>query len=166
MRGFAMVSLRAADEQDKVNVARVHVRSWQVGYEGLIEADVLSHMKAEDRAARYTFGDGGPNAPLTIVATEGDEILGFSMCGATLDDKMTDIGELFALYVDPNFWGQGVGRLLMLNARKHLREMSFVTGILWVLEGNQRATRFYEKDGWSSDGQSREEVLWGATVIE
>lgn len=161
-----MVSVRAATANDKIAVARVHVRSWQVGYRGLIPDEFLGQMKAEDRAARYTFGDGDAASPLTIVATEGEDILGFAALGPSRDADSPNEGEIFALYVDPDSWGQGVGRTLILNARTYLREMSFATANLWVLEGNQRAMRFYEIDGWSSEGFSREYVVWGVAVNE
>ena len=161
-----MVSLRAATAKDKGNVADVHVRSWQFGYQGLIPEDVLARMKPEDRAKRYTFGDGDATSPLTIVATEGEDIRGFVTLGQSRDVNSSHVGEIFALYVDPDFWGQGVGRRLILNARTYLREMSFTIANLWVLEGNLRAIRFYERDGWSSEGLSREEVHWGVAVNE
>lgn len=166
MRRFAMVSIRTATSNDTNNVAHVHVRSWQVGYRGLIPEDVLGRMKAEDRAARYTFGEEDATSPLTIVATEGEEILGFATLGASRDVNSPNEGEIFALYVDPDSWGQGVGRTLILNARTYLREKSFSTATLWVLEGNERAIRFYESDGWMSEGLIREEVVWGVAVNE
>jgi ribosomal protein S18 acetylase RimI-like enzyme len=161
-----MVSVRSATADDKNDVARVHVRSWQVGYRGLISDDLLGQMKAEDRAARNTFGEGNESSPFTIVATEDEQILGFVTLGASPDADSPNEGEIFALYVDPERWGQGVGRTLILSARTHLREMLFDVANLWVLEGNQRAIRFYEIDGWSSDGLSREEVVWGVAVKE
>lgn len=161
-----MVSVRAATASDKMAVARVHVRSWQVGYRGLIPEDFLGQMKAEDRAAQYTFGDGDATSPLAVVATQGEDIFGFAVLGPSRDADSPNEGEIFALYVDPDSWGQGVGRALISSARTYLREMSFATAHLWVLEGNQRAIRFYESDGWSFEGLSREYVVWGVAVNE
>lgn len=161
-----MVSVRTATTRDKIPVARVHVHSWQVGYRGLIPDHVLNLMKPEDRAARYTFGEVDATSPRTIVATEGHDIVGFATFGASRDVDRPNEGEILALYVDPDAWGRGVGHTLMVSARTYLREMSFTMASLWVLEGNQRAIRFYERDGWSSAGLGREEVVWGAAVKE
>jgi GNAT superfamily N-acetyltransferase len=161
-----VVSVRTATAHDKIAVARVHVRSWQVGYSGLLPGDVLAKLKPKDRAARYTFGDDDPSNPLTIVATEGKAIVGFATLGPSRDPDGSDAGQIFALYVDPDLWGHGVGRTLMSRARDILREMSFVVATLWVLEGNRRAIRFYEIDGWSRDGSCREDVVWGVRVNE
>ena len=49
--------LRPVQPGDAMNVARVHVRSWQVGYRHLLPPDYLDALKPEDRAQRYTFVD-------------------------------------------------------------------------------------------------------------
>src|SRR6478736_903344 len=56
------------------------------------------------------------------------------------------------IYVDPQHWGQGVGRLLMTAARDRLRGDGAREALLWVFAGNDRARRFYEIDGWRADG--------------
>lgn len=33
-----------------------------------------------------------------------------------------------------------------------LREDGFASAYLWVLDGNDRAARFYESHGWNEDG--------------
>lgn len=60
--------------------------------------------------------------------------------------------ELAALYLDPAAWGKGVGGALMDAALADLRERGFAEAVLWVLEGNERAIRFYERAGWYDDG--------------
>lgn len=161
-----MFSVRSATVDDTYAVATVHVRSWQVGYRGLIPDEFLEQMRAEDRAERYRFAEVDASLPHTIVATEGDRILGFATLGASRDVGSLGEGEIFALYVDPDTWGKGVGRTLIANARTRLAEMSFSTANLWVLHGNQRAIRFYGSDGWTCDGSSRDAVVWGVAVNE
>ena len=40
----------------------------------------------------------------------------------------------------------------MVAAEEHLRAAGFTEAVLWVLEGNERAARFYESHGWHEDG--------------
>ena len=47
--------LRPAEPVDAMAVARVHVRSWQVGYRGLLPDAYLDGLRAEERAERYDF---------------------------------------------------------------------------------------------------------------
>jgi GNAT superfamily N-acetyltransferase len=79
---------------------------------------------------------------------------------------MPGYGELCALYVDPQHWGRGLGVALVSAARTQLLEHGFRNAILWVLTGNVRAERFYQNDGWTSDGTRRKATVWGIEVDE
>ena len=145
-------------------VARVHVRSWQVGYRHLLPAEYLAALDPEERAKRYTFGSSDPTQPSTLVAVERDVICGFATTLPASYEGMPGFGLLGALYVDPDHWSRGIGRALLQAARSQLRKQRFDHAVLWVLVGNTRAQRFYEQDGWVCDGQHRAEVIWGITV--
>jgi GNAT superfamily N-acetyltransferase len=92
------------------------------------------------------------------VAVDGDRIVGFSYLGP---DPETGGMILNAIHVDPSYVGGGVGKRLMVDALAHLGDRA----VLWVLAGNDRARRFYEKGGWRFDGTTRTE-LWGGVPIE
>jgi GNAT superfamily N-acetyltransferase len=156
--------VRRAEPGEELAVAGVHVRAWLAAYRGLIDDEFLDNLRAEDRAAMHSFGDSGPGAPETLLAVEGEEILGFVAFGPSRDADTPRAGEIFALYIDPPRWGTGVGRLLMREAKERLRERGFSEGTLWVLEGNQAAERFYRGEGWQPDGAEREEDPYGPMV--
>jgi hypothetical protein len=44
--------------------------------------------------------------------------------------------------------------------------MGFSRSFLWVLEGNERAKRFYMVDGWLPDSSARTEDRWGVMAHE
>jgi GNAT superfamily N-acetyltransferase len=158
--------LRPAEPVDAMAVARVHVRSWQAGYRGLLPDAYLDGLRAEERAERYDFASTNTRAPATMVATDGGMICGFATTAAARDSDLAEYGELFALYVDPEWWGRGVGVSLISAARERLRELGFRNAALWLLAGNVRAERFYGLDGWLPDGLSRTDTIWGVTVHE
>lgn len=147
--------IRPAVPDDALAVARIHVRAWQFGYAGLLPAEYLDSLRAEDRAARYTFGVAG--APATSVATDGDTIVGF----VTIKDD-----ELAALHVDPDAWRRGIGSALVTHARAELAASGVTRAWLWVLAGNTRAQKFYARDGWVATTETKRDVVWGATVDE
>lgn len=147
-------------------VARVHVRSWQAAYRGLIPDDYLDRLRPEDRAPRYDFSHVDPLKPHTTVAVEGTEICGFVTVAASEDANFKDHGELCALYVDPDYWGLGFGRALVRAGRERLQTQGFRRAYLWVLAGNLRAARFYGHDRWTPDGARRLETLWNITLEE
>ncbi len=158
--------IRLAEPDDAMAVARVHVRSWQVAYRGLLPSECLDQLRPEDRAQRYDFASRDLLKPRTIVAADGAGIQGFATTMPSRDADLTDRGELCALYVDPEQWGRGTGGALIKAARASLFEAGFRGALLWVLAGNERATRFYEGDGWTADGHSRTDSVWGVTVNE
>lgn len=160
-----MVRVRTAEPIDALEVARVHVRSWQQGYRGLLLDDYLDGLRAEDRAARYTLGRPVGDGPETVVAVEDNTIRGFATIGGC-EDASGSAGELLALYIDPGHWGRGIGQRLMTESRDRLMLKGFCEAILWVLVGNERAERVYRADGWMPDGGSRRHELWSVTVEE
>lgn len=161
-----MLNVRDATPDDAGEVAGVHVRSWQVAYRRLIPDAYLDGLRVEDRATRYTFGDTRPGRPRTVVAVADDTICGFATTGPARDGDATAAGEVYAMYVDPTAWGQGVGRVLMLEARTRLHRQGYDEALLWVLADNERAQRFYRADGWHPDGQRRNEQIGDVTVDE
>ncbi len=158
--------LRRADPSDNDAVAKVHVRSWQAAYRGLLPDEYLDALEPADRTTRYSFGDVSPDGPVTTVAVDEDVICGFATVGPCRDPRTPDAGELLAIYVDPDWWNQGIGRMLVHDARGRLAAHGFPDAVLWVLLGNHRAERFYHLDGWRTDGKRRVEEVHGIAVDE
>lgn len=150
-----MTEVRAAVPADADEAARLQVRSWRSAYRGLIAQEFLDGLSPDFFADRYTFGRVGLRMPSTVVAVDGAAILGLATTGLCRDGDLPNFGELMAIYVDPAHARRGVGRLLMEAARERLRVIGVADALLWVLEGNAAARRFYERDGWTFDGACR-----------
>ncbi|MDP7701924.1 GNAT family N-acetyltransferase [Mycobacterium sp. TY815] len=161
-----MTEVRDAVPTDAPEVAGVHVRSWRSAYRGLIDQDYLDGLTPEAWTSRYDFGRVGLRIPSTLVAVREDTICGFASVGLCRDDELADLGELMALYVDPAHLNTGIGRLLIDAARARLTARGFTAAALWVLRGNDRARRFYERDGWQPDGTERSRVYGGQPAEE
>lgn len=99
-----------------------------------------------------------------FVAEDAGDVVGFASLGACRDDE--GVGELFAIYVLPRRWGTGAGRALLERGEEFLRGAGFTQAILWVLEGNDRAERFYRAAGWEHDGGRKIESFQGAELTE
>jgi GNAT superfamily N-acetyltransferase len=156
------VELREARRGDELRVAELHVRSWQEAYDGLMPVEFLAALDPRERAERYTFEDA--EGPTTLLALDGDgappgqeALLGFASFGPSRDEDLPDHGEIGALYVDPDRHRGGIGRLLMAEVRRRLAADGYTDAFLWVLDGNDRARQFYEREGWVADGAGREE---------
>jgi GNAT superfamily N-acetyltransferase len=150
--------IRLGTPDDAEGVARVHVETWQAAYAHALpqaQLQALSMEEAVERSRRW---------PPSFVAEGDGEILGFVSVGASRDPG-TD-GELFAIYVHPEHWGTGVGRTLIESGEEELRALGHEEAILWVLDDNPRARRFYELAGWTADGTAREIRLFGFDLSE
>lgn len=118
-----------------------------LGEDALDSIDPVAHAAGWVAAWRDTR-----DAHRMVVAVRGAEIVGFVYVAD---------GVLEAIHVAPEEHGRGIGRALMAAAKQALHEMGLRRATLWVLEGNDGARRFYERDGWSLTGQVREELMYG-----
>ena len=159
------MQIRPAVPADAMQIAAVHVRSWQAAYSGILPAAYLDALRPEDRAARYDLTHVDPAAPYTQLAVDQGRIIGFA---TTLPSEHGGMpwGELRALYVDPDHWARGAGVALLRAAEEHLAQTGFSQAALWVLTGNHRAARFYEHHGWTAEPVHRTDTVWGITVEE
>jgi GNAT superfamily N-acetyltransferase len=158
--------LRPAVPGEALAISRVHVRSWQAAYRGLLPDEYLDGLRAEERAEKYDFTNPDKSAPQTIVAEVDGLIVGFATTSRSQDASLADFGELCALYVDPVSWGRGYGLALAAEAQSRLVTLGFEDALLWILKGNVRADRFYRNDGWQPDGAEKSEMMWGTQVVE
>lgn len=149
-------------------MASVHVRSWQVGYRGLLPQADLDAMRPEQRAERFRFdpADTDPASPSTHVAVDDDDLV-LGLVTTSRPDPAERVGLLMALYVDPPHWRTGVGSQLLDHAHRRLAEVLRVDeAVLWVLVGNERAATFYRHHGWEFDGGTQRDVVWGVAADE
>jgi GNAT superfamily N-acetyltransferase len=152
--------------EDASAIARVHTRSWQVAYAHAFPEEALNAISVERRAddwARW-LGAVPPRAAILVAEVNGD-VAGFASVGSAREEDEST-GELYAIYVDPDRWGTGVGRALIAEAEQRLRSASFREAILWVLDDNPRARRFYEAAGWAHDGASKQDTHLDTLVNE
>lgn len=142
------------------------MRAWQAAYRNLLPGRYLDGLRAEDRAARYDLASRDAARPSTLVAVDGDLVCGFATVARASHSDAPNFGELCALYVSPERWGCGIGVALVRAARNRLLLLGHRQAVLWVLLGNARAERFYQRDGWMCDGLQRTATVWDATVEE
>ena len=154
--------VRAATGADADAVARVQQETWRVAYAHVFPAEGLGEDFIDVERWRRRLIDPPPGWS-TFVAERDGRLVGFSSVGPSRDEG--GIGELYAIYVDPEQWSTGTGRSLIERAEEQLRaEYGEVT--LWVLEDNPRARTFYERAGWSLDGGRKAEARWGVRAPE
>ncbi len=159
-------------EADIDAVADVHVSSWRFAYAGLIPQPYLDGLSvegnAERRRARFAVGD--ERVENLVAEDAAGEVVGWACLGPYRDDEgvggMERDGEMYALYLRPGHIGHGIGHLLTEAVTRRAAERGFLWLRLWVLEGNERARRFYERAGFSADGGAEPFTVDGVDVPE
>jgi GNAT superfamily N-acetyltransferase len=153
------LTIQRAGPAEAEAIARIRVLSWQAGYPGLVPQAVLDAMTIEDNVerTRRRMTDSKLKVADDWLAWQGDDSLGWLGAGRCRDDDLVDqaVGEVVALYVLPEAWGLGVGHTLMNFATAEFRALGYQKSVVWVMEGNTRAERFYERQGYLLDGARR-----------
>jgi len=158
--------VRPATGADAEAIAGVHIRTWQRAYAHMLPAGFLNGMDLAGRTGTWRQIIEGRVAPAQIFVAEPEEggpAHGFVAVGPYRADEGAEaephVGEVYAIYVDPDRWAEGVGRALMDAATGHLIVAGYHEIRLWVYEANPRARSFYERCGFALDGESTTDMI-------
>lgn len=159
-----MATVRPAALADAERIGEIHIRSWQKAYQGILPTDFLASLSVEARVERWR-GDLAAmgKEDLALVVENGSSVNGFARLAPSADRNH---GEVQAIYLDPDHWRKGWGRLLMVAAEGSLTSLGWREAILWVLEKNVAARRFYEALGWEAEPRRALLNIGGADVQE
>ena len=143
------ISLRPARPGDAAAIAKVHVETWRAAYAGIVPDTYLVSMTESKQALMWNNMIRRAAAPEAVLAAEstdvpGGRIVGFGSCGGARGQSGG--GEIFTLYVAPDWQGQGIGRLLLEALFVQLHGSGLNQAVIWVLSGNP-ARFFYEALG-------------------
>lgn len=142
--GQGQIVIRKAAEADVRQIAEILVEDWKRAYRGIMDSAFLDAMSVEQRYPieirryqKYT------------VAADGQEILGYAW-NEMNGDETADC-EIVALYVRYDRRNSGIGRMLFQNAMDSFRAAGRKSMIVWCLQENHEARRFYERMGGKAD---------------
>lgn len=140
-----MFTIRRATHADIDGIAHVHVDTWRTAYAGIMPEDKLSNLSYE-RSAKQWEQNLKSTQSYTSVA-DHNKVVGFVSCGPERNQVSQYDCEIYALYVLATYQGRGIGRQLVVSAARELQDRGFETMLIWVLEDNTSARRFYERLG-------------------
>ncbi|HGP8428148.1 TPA: N-acetyltransferase family protein [Streptococcus pneumoniae] len=125
----------------------VHWQMWREAYDDLLPAEFQETMTLE---RCRLFSQKYPEN--TLIAIGDLKVVDFISYGNFRDETM-QAGEIIALYVLKDYYGKGIAQKLMKAALTALNHFSEI--FLWVLKDNKRAIAFYQKMGFTFDGQEK-----------
>jgi GNAT superfamily N-acetyltransferase len=160
--------VRPAVRDDAEAIARIHVLSWQTAYRGQLPDHVLDDLSVERRRVMWQAlleQAASDEEHLGVVCLE--RVVGFAhVCHSRDNDAGPRTAEVSSIYLAPAAWGIGAGRMLMSSMIEWLAGAGYTDSVLWVLDSNERARRFYEAAGWAADGAEKSETIAGVPVTE
>jgi ribosomal protein S18 acetylase RimI-like enzyme len=161
-------TIRPAAVADADAIGAVHVRAWHAAYRGVMPDEYLDGLRAQDRADgwRRHLTALRPDQKVLVVV-DRDGVVGFAFFGcARGSDTSQDVGELYAINLDPEVWDRGIGRALLRRATDELAAAGYAEAVLWVVPQNQRARHLYESEGWIDNNVKRDDEIFGVAVPE
>jgi GNAT superfamily N-acetyltransferase len=161
----ADVSARVAWAEDAPAIAAVQVRAWRTSYAGLLPAEVLEGLRADDIAAGWTEAMARPKDARNrvVVALERNLVTGFVVTGPAGDPDCDPVatGELTDLTVDPHKRGAGHGSRLLQAGVDTLVADRFTRAVTWLPAEDDALRAFLTEAGWGADGAHRTLDLLG-----
>lgn len=145
--------IRPARAGDSDAIARIHVDTWRDAYAGILPTRYLvNRVRMGARQALWKLGVPQSRARLdeTLVA-EAEAVVGFISYGKARHAR-GNVGEIYALYVQPDMQGQGLGRNLVQVALDRMFKAGFDHADVEVLAANP-ARHFYAAIGATIVGQ-------------
>jgi GNAT superfamily N-acetyltransferase len=175
----ARVQVRPPHFADADAIGSVHARAWSA-YAGILSNTGTGPFSIEWRQKQWRErlqamesgtalpSDESPRSICILVSLHPSDsrIFGLVTAGLVRDHPAlpalpAGCCELTSLNVEPEAWGSGAAQALMAAALNCMRQKGYANAVLWTMEKNARAIRFYEKEGWALDGVQREDEAEG-----
>jgi len=145
-----MITIRRAAPSDASDLAELQAVTWRETYPGLLPQPILdgltlARLHKQWRAQLKALDDDHDQG--VFIAERNEEAIGYGTCGMSRGRIDPWDAEINMLYVRASAQGRGAGQLLMAAMARHLLARGMFSAGVWVVRGNGRARRFYERLG-------------------
>ena len=140
-------AIREAQAGDADGIARAHTESWQTSYRGILPDTVLDRIDVGQRVEtrKKILRDRSVFQLVAYDLTHGD-IVGFCDAGPSRR-HVTFAGEVYAIYLMHHAKRHGLGQDMWQRSQAWFQANDMTSMIVWVLDNNHHARRFYEAMG-------------------
>lgn len=139
------IDIRRAEPRDADAIADVHRDAWLGAYAGIIPHKALTAMI--NRRGPQWWSNAIRNATSILVVDLGGTVAGYATIGRSRAKQLKPQGEIYELYLRPEYQGIGLGSRLFKAARQRLIQHGLKGLVVWALEDNGNAMSFYEGSG-------------------
>jgi ribosomal protein S18 acetylase RimI-like enzyme len=156
------IAVRLANARDAPGIAKLDVETWRATYAGLLSTHYLVGLSERRREAGWRSLILHEPRDVRVAVDALGGILGFGSCGPSRGER-DFAGEVFTLYVGPDWQNRGIGRRLLTALFRRLVAADRNSAIVWVLRDNP-SRFFYERLGGRQ--AARKSLNVGGTWIE
>lgn len=150
-----MLNIRCATPDDAPAIARVHILSWRAAYRDILPEEklyCLDYVRVTE-SFRKSIAFGAEDIYLAEKSCDAVGFLAFSD-GHDPDIIRETVTGICAIYLTPENWRKGIGRMLYRECEDTLISRCCMEVAFWVFADNTRARRFYEAMGFTADGEA------------
>lgn len=164
------ITIHPATKSDIPVIAALHIKGWQGAYGGIVDQACLDSLSVQERQKQWEEWLDPAARPVLIARDDSGHAAGFVSFGKlqTPPPGSSPIrplysGEIYALYLLPDYYRQGIGTSLLRAAASGLTPLKHRSLCLWVAEKNVRAVSFYKKMGGERCG--KKDVCIGSSPV-
>jgi ribosomal protein S18 acetylase RimI-like enzyme len=139
------IDIRKADPGDAEAIAEVHRAAWQGAYAGIIPHRARTAMI--NRRGGQWWANAIRRSATVLVVEIGGKVAGYATLGRNRARELSQQGEIYELYLRPEYQGIGLGTRLFSEARSRLKSHGLNGLVVWALEENNNALAFYAGAG-------------------
>jgi ribosomal protein S18 acetylase RimI-like enzyme len=139
------IDIRKAEPADAEAIAEVHRQAWQGAYSGIIPHRALGAMLGR-RGGEWWANAVRRAASILVLDVDG-AVAGYATVGRNRSRDLPQQGEIYELYIKPEYQGVGFGTRLFAAARQKLKSHGLKGLVVWALEENSGALAFYAGAG-------------------
>ena len=149
-----LIEIRRAKASDASAVAETHDESWRTAYQGIIPGRELEKLITR-RGPEWWDSAIRKGSRISILGF-GDKVAGYANFGRNRARSLFYDGEIYELYLRPEYQGLGFGRRLFTSARRDLVQSGMKSMVVWALSDNEPAVEFYRALGGKPVARSSE----------
>ena len=157
-----LIEIRRAKPSDAVEIAATHDDAWRATYQGVIPGPELD--KLINRRGPDWWESAIRKGSRVAILVFGERIAGYANYGRNRARSLYYDGEIYELYLRPEFQGLGFGRKLFGSARRDLGQSGLHSLVVWALSDNETAVEFYRNLGGRAVARSSER--FGTKVLD
>ncbi|QQE80162.1 GNAT family N-acetyltransferase [Alicyclobacillus sp. SO9] len=142
------MQIREMKSADLSAIARINVDTFKQTQRKWLPDDVIRELSYDATEERFRQMLSKTERFSTIfVAEDNRGVIGYAMCGLAREQVLSYAGELYGIYILPEYHGKGIGTRLMAASARYLLDQGITSLYVVVFTENIGGQKFYKALG-------------------